>query len=585
MIIRIADHIITPLGEGVERNLEALLRGECMLRRHTSIRGELVPEPFVGSLFDRLPEYPGYSPYEALCIAAAEPAIRCSGLDVSSSDVVFVLSTTKGNIWSSPADSARKVAGYFGNKTTPVVVSNACTTGVSAQLTAFRLLNAGTYRTAVLIGCDVQSLFIVSGFQSFKALSPDACRPFDADRKGLNAGESAACLILGSLHSLTPLNSLNSLNSLNPLHGSADRPKRSEGKNSLNSLNPLNSLNSLNPLHPWCLLGGSIHNDANHISGPSRTAEGSLRCLQDALAVTCGERVACVSVHGTGTAYNDEMEALALHRAGLDDTPVSALKGYFGHTMGAAGLLETILTLHALDKGLILPVKGFGQQGTTSPVNVSPEARQAQGHTFIKLLSGFGGVNAAVAWSRDIQPNSEAENHWKQPVHVHTVNEIRITRETDLVAAFRALAQAYPKFFKMDTLCRLGFVATEQLLQGHADCIDPEHTALILANHSASLANDTEYLATISDPDNYYPSPALFVYTLPNIVTGELAIRHGLYGETAFYVLDNETALQPIIDATLRDERIHSAIVGWVECTGKSDYEAHLSLVTKQSEK
>ncbi len=555
MIIRIADHIITPLGEGVERNLEALLRGECTLRRHTSIRGELVPEPFVGSLFDRLPEYPGYSPYEALCIAAAEPAIRCSGLDVSSSDVVFVLSTTKGNIWSSPADSARKVAGYFGNKTTPVVVSNACTTGVSAQLTAYRLLSAGTYRTAVLIGCDVQSLFIVSGFQSFKALSPDACRPFDADRKGLNAGEAAACLILGSLH------------------GSADRPKRSEGKNSSNSP------------HPWCLLGGSIHNDANHISGPSRTAEGSLRCLQDALAVTCGERVACVSVHGTGTAYNDEMEALAIHRAGLDDTPVSALKGYFGHTMGAAGLLETILTLHALDKGLILPVKGFEQQGTTSPVNISPEARQAQGHTFIKLLSGFGGVNAAVAWSKDIQPNSEAENRWKQPVRVHTVNEIRITRETDLVAAFRALAQAYPKFFKMDTLCRLGFVATEQLLQGHTDCIDPEHTALILANHSASLANDTEYSATISDPDNYYPSPALFVYTLPNIVTGELAIRHGLYGETTFYVLDNETALQPIIDATLRDERIHSAIVGWVECTGKSDYEAHLSLVTKQSEK
>nr|MBR6146305.1 3-oxoacyl-ACP synthase [Paludibacteraceae bacterium] len=542
MIIRIADYIITPLGEGVERNLEALLRGECMLRHHTSIRGELVPEPFVGSLFDRLPEYPGYSPYEALCIAAAEPAIRCSGLDVSSSDVVFVLSTTKGNIWSSPADSARKVAGYFGNKTTPVVVSNACTTGVSAQLTAFRLLSAGTYRTAVLIGCDVQSLFIVSGFQSFKALSPDACRPFDADRKGLNAGEAAACLILGSL-------------------------------------------TSSNSPHPWCLLGGSIHNDANHISGPSRTAEGSLRCLQDALAVTCGERVACVSVHGTGTAYNDEMEALALHRAGLDDTPVSALKGYFGHTMGAAGLLETILTLHALDKGLILPVKGFEQQGTTSPVNVSPETRQAQGHTFIKLLSGFGGVNAAVTWSRDIQPNNEAENHWKQPVHVHTVNEIRITSETDLVAAFRALAQAYPKFFKMDTLCRLGFVATEQLLQGHADFIDPEHTALILANHSASLANDTEYLATISDPDNYYPSPALFVYTLPNIVTGELAIRHGLYGETAFYVLDNETTLQPIIDATLRDERIHSAIVGWVECTGKSDYEAHLSLVTKQSEK
>ncbi len=337
MIIRIADHIITPLGEGVERNLEALLRGECMLRHHTSIRGELVPEPFVGSLFDRLPEYPGYSPYEALCIAAAEPAIRCSGLDVSSSDVVFVFSTTKGNIWSSPADSARKVAGYFGNKTTPVVVSNACTTGVSAQLTAFRLLSAGTYRTAVLIGCDVQSLFIVSGFQSFKALSPDACRPFDADRKGLNAGEAAACLILGSLH------------------GSADRPKRSEGKN------------PLTPLNPWCLLGGSIHNDANHISAPSRTGDGAYLCLKDVTQNTKTEDIMLIGVHGTGTLYNDDMELAALRRAGLENVPRSVLKPFFGHTMGAAGVLETIIGALMLNNGI-----------------------------FIKMLSGFGGVNAAV---------------------------------------------------------------------------------------------------------------------------------------------------------------------------------------------
>ena len=177
--------MITPLGEGTERNLMAVLRGESCLRKHSSVHGETVPEPFVGLLFETLPKRPGFTPFEALCIAAAEPAIRDARTDVTTADCVFILSTTKGNIWSSPAVSARKIAEYFGNHTTPVVVSTACTSGVSAQLTAYRLLSAGTYRTAVLIGCDVQSLFIVSGFQAFKALSPEVCRPFDAERQGL----------------------------------------------------------------------------------------------------------------------------------------------------------------------------------------------------------------------------------------------------------------------------------------------------------------------------------------------------------------------------------------------------------------
>lgn len=537
--------MITPLGEGTENNIDAVLRGESRLQRHTSVHGETVPEPFMGSLLERLPEREGLTPFEALCVAVAEPAVRQARVDITAADCVFILSTTKGNIWSSPAASARKVATYFGNHTTPIVVSTACTSGVSAQITAYRLLSAGTYRTAVLIGCDVQSLFIVSGFQSFKALSPECCRPFDADRQGLNAGEAAVAMVLRSTDA-------------QPLEDSGDA---------------------------WCLLGGSIHNDANHISGPSRTAEGSLRCLSDALTLTSPERVACVSVHGTGTAYNDEMESIALHRAGLEATPVSALKGYYGHTMGAAGLMETLLTIHALDRGLVLPTRGFARQGTTYPVNVSPEARTTNGKTFIKLLSGFGGVNAAAVWekgkTRSGGPVKEESNLAESQVSV--LNEVRLTGSEDLVGRFRALGTPYPKFFKMDTLCRLGFVAVEELLRGHEDAIDAEHTALILANRSASLANDTDYRATISDPDNYYPSPALFVYTLPNIVTGELAIRHGLYGETAFYVLEKEADLQPIVEAALREPNIHSAIVGWVECSKKTDLQAHIQLITKSN--
>ena len=116
--------------------------------------------------------------------------------------------------------------------------------------------------------------------------------------------------------------------------------------------------------------------------------------------------------------------------------------------------------------------------------------------------------------------------------------------EKMLVELYRRYVGDYPKFFKMDTLSRLGFIAAELLLK------EEQVDAVILANRSASIKNDTDYLATISD-DNYYPSPALFVYTLPNIVTGEIAIRHHINGETAFYILENAEQLEPIIQSTL----------------------------------
>ena len=552
MIRLVSDYILSPLGEGTQANLEAVLRGESRLRKHTSVHGETLPEPFIASLIESLPQMEGYTPFEAMCIKAVQGTLLnlsarrsrstepvegehfFTPLNLSEPSCLFVFSTTKGNIWTSPAESARKVAEYFGNTTTPIVVSTACTSGVTAQLTAYRLLQTGMYRRVVLIGCDVQSAFVISGFQAFKAFSPEPCRPFDASRQGLNAGEAAAAMVLER----------------------CDEAAETE----------------------WCLLGGSIHNDANHISAPSRTAEGSLRCLEDALRLVSKDELALISVHGTGTAYNDEMESVALHRAGLSDVPVSALKGYYGHTMGAAGLLETILCIHAAEQGLVLPCKGFETPGTTYPVNLSTDVRSTDRHAFIKLLSGFGGVNAAVAWSKTNRAN---ETNEPQPYTI--ANEVRITSAEgkDLVALYRETCGCWPKFFKMDTLCRLGFVAVEQLLKGHENELDPEHTAVILANRSASLKNDTDYQATISDPANYFPSPALFVYTLPNIVTGEIAIRHHLQGETACYVLDKESDLQPLVDAAMQDEQTTNAIVGWVECSAADSYEAHVQWIVK----
>jgi 3-oxoacyl-[acyl-carrier-protein] synthase-1 len=103
-------------------------------------------------------------------------------------------------------------------------------------------------------------------------------------------------------------------------------------------------------------------------------------------------------VHGTATAYNDEMESIAIYRAGLIDVPVTGLKGYYGHTMGAAGIMESILSMYAVQDGTVLATRGYAEQGVTYPVNLSPENRAANGNRFIKLLSGFGGCNAALSY-------------------------------------------------------------------------------------------------------------------------------------------------------------------------------------------
>lgn len=315
MIYCLAHHIISPLGDGSRANWEAVQAGRSGLRFFTSRFADV--EPFCASLFD---EPQSFVP---LCIHSAEQAISETQIDAASTETMFILSTTKGDNLDliSPA---KQIVQHFGNPNAPIVVSNACTSGVCAQITAKRLLEAGVYRHAVVIGCDIQTRFIVSGFQAFKALSPEPCLPFSPDRKGLNLGEAAATIIYS------------------------------------------NQLSAVN-LHPlWTLVAGSIHNDANHISAPSRTGEGAYRCLQDVLQGVQPEDIELVGVHGTATPYNDAMEQVAIERAGLAHATISALKPYFGHTMGAAGVLETIICMLTAKK------------------------------QFIKMLSGFGGVNAAI---------------------------------------------------------------------------------------------------------------------------------------------------------------------------------------------
>lgn len=373
-IEKIADNIVSPLGLSTSENFNSILEGKSMLTAHQEEFG--LPQPFVGSIFNR--EFMNmefnkkiigsdkFTFFENLCILSASYAIKEAQIDPSQKEVVFVLSTTKGNVGclenseSDPncylAESAIKIASYFNNPNTPIVVSNACISGVCAQISAIRLLLSQKYKTAVIIGCDVLSKFIISGFQSFKALSDNLCKPYDQNRQGLNLGEASATIIL----------------------------QRNQNPES----------------DKWYYLNSSIHNDANHISGPSRTGEGSYRVLKDITKEIPFEEIAFINVHGTATPYNDEMESIAIHRAEMDEIPINALKGYYGHTLGAAGVLETILSMKAADKGIIIATKGFDTIGTTYSVNISSKQRDTDKRTIIKILSGFGGTNAGIAYRK-----------------------------------------------------------------------------------------------------------------------------------------------------------------------------------------
>ena len=544
MVFLNADHIITPLGDGVRENIEAIKHGKTCLSLHEEVHGQQLVVPAMASIIDETRyQIDGYTLFESLCIHSIAEAQKKSTVSLNDARTVFILSSTKGDIFPSMAETAKHIATYFGNSNKPIVVSNACTSGVSAQLTGWRLIESGAYDNVAVVGCDVQCEFIVSGFQSFHALSSKQCKPFDAERDGLNAGEAAACMILSN---------------------------KATGK-------------------CWQLLGGSIHNDANHISGPSRTAEGSLRCLEDMKQYVPAEDVAFVSVHGTGTLYNDEMESIAIHRAGLQGVPVTGLKGYYGHTMGAAGLLETILSIYALDEGIILPTKGYSVQGTTYELSLSADVRHTNKKSFIKLLSGFGGINAAVAW-RLYSPEHQDRLEYRQDSLEgwRNVAEVSIDKTEDIVATYRETVGDYPKFFKMDMLSKLGFVAMEKLVEKARIAepgfkLDAENAVVIVANRSSSLKNDLDYIETIKDKNNYFPSPSLFVYTLPNIVAGEIAIRHKLFGETACYVLDDEQCMSAVIQSTTMSMADATQIVAaWIECSSSTEYNAHIYLLKKE---
>lgn len=565
----IADNIISPQGFTSEDNYQAVKAGKSVLCRYAPSmkQGEVIPFPFTASLFSQEQREAftsdGLTPFESLAVRSIRGALEKCTIELGKR-TCLVVSSTKLNVGElkengnadyvlHPGLSAERIAHAIGLDTTPIIVCNACISGVSALILGDRLIEQGEYDYVIVCGADLQSPFIISGFQSLKALSETACRPFDIERTGLNLGEAAATVILGNEYVKAG----------------------------------------------WHITGCSVRNDAFHVSSPLPKGEGSAQAIRTAISQEDISLLAVVNAHGTATLYNDQMEANAIVKAGLSNIPINALKGYYGHTMGAAGILETIITMHSLNDNTVIGTKGFGELGVSGNLNIIPHNMSTSKTNFLKIISGFGGCNAAIHVSRNPERRGVIRGQ-RQMMLAHSivltpqsaiVDGERLATEGAgkelLTYLYKTRIQDYPKFYKMDMLARLGLVASELLLQEerNEEHKPKENRAVIFFNTSSSLYADKAFLATTQDKENYYPSPSAFVYTLPNIVNGEVAIRNNIHGETAFYILPrkDEGLMDMITRATLLDGACESIICGWLECTDENDFYAEVKILRTEN--
>lgn len=361
---------ITPLGFSADENIRNILDGKTGIRKHEN---SWMPGPYFAAIVDeaRLDEAfakiapaGDFAKLEKMMLLALHPVVSASG-SKRDGRTAFLLSTTKGNITALESNDIEKaqlhrlaqtIADFFGFKSQPVVVSNACVSGVLAVSVAKRMVQSGMCDEAFIVAGDLVSEFVLSGFNSFQAMSDAPCRPYSKNRTGVTLGEAAAAVRVTS------------------------RNENARVK----------------------ILGDSSMNDANHISGPSRTGEGLFLSVERAMAEAGipADKLDYISAHGTATPFNDEMEAIAFNRHNLQNVPVNSLKGYYGHTLGASGLLETVIGIEAMSQNKLLASAGFDELGVSHPISVITKNQDREMRYFLKTASGFGGCNTAVVFEK-----------------------------------------------------------------------------------------------------------------------------------------------------------------------------------------
>jgi 3-oxoacyl-[acyl-carrier-protein] synthase II len=240
----------------------------------------------------------------------------------------------------------------------------ACASGAASIAMGADLIRAGVVTAALVGGVDALTRICFMGFNALRLLSPEPCRPFDRDRRGMSVGEAAAFLVLED----------------------ADRCRERGGRVYAR------------------LLGAGTTTDAHHVTAPHPGGEGMIRAIRLALeeARMAPGDIGYANAHGTGTPQNDGTEALALRSVFGDyGLLVSSTKSLIGHTMAAAGSVEAVATVLALQHGLLPPTANLVNVDPEIPFDCIPsEARPAAVTAALSNSFGFGGQNVSLVFGR-----------------------------------------------------------------------------------------------------------------------------------------------------------------------------------------
>jgi len=363
----VAADMITPYGKGIDACWQGVLAGQSAISRVSRFATAAFHSDYAGIIT-------GLRYHEETSLVMQMLQALFAGV-VIPGDAKLLLATTKGEIdlleqfllenKGEAADAVvsrliTKVAGLTNARGGGLVISAACTSSAAAIAQAAAMVRNGHADCVLVVACDSVTEFIFSGFSSLMALDKQPARPFDRNRAGLNVGEAAAYALIMS----------------------EERAVR-EGRTVLG-----------------VIAGWGLSDDANHMTGPSRTSEGLILAITKALASACvgPANVGLISAHGTGTVYNDQMEMRAFRAVFTDGPrPVYSIKGGIGHTMGGAGLVEMILALRALREGMVPPTVNLKEVDDDARGWASNQQQPVREKALALVTNaGFSGVNTAL---------------------------------------------------------------------------------------------------------------------------------------------------------------------------------------------
>ena len=423
-------------------------------------------------------------------------------------------------------------------------ISTACSSSVNSIMFGARLIKSGKSNIAIVGGTDALSKFTINGFNTLMILDRKHCRPFDISRRGLNLGEGAAYLVLESMESAI-----------------------ASGKKIYAEVS-----------------GYANANDAHHQTASSENGEGPFLAMKNALrtANLLPSQIDYINAHGTGTDNNDLTEGIAIKRLFKDDIPLfSSTKAYTGHTLGAAGVIESVISILSLTNNFIPPNINFSnpiEEIELKPVTKLLKSKQLD-HVITNSF-GFGGNDSSVIFSsvKNINDSINYKSIVAQPIYIIGTSSVspQNTLDGDLFSdevlevneLFLQIQKPNYKNYispkllrRMSKIVRMGIVSSTEAMND-ADIHNPD--AIITGTGMGCQIDTEKFLNSMIENDEGLLTPTSFIQSTHNTVGGSIALGIQNHNYNLTYVHRTFSFESALLDSFLMlgENNINNVLLG-----------------------